>query len=362
MTILNINEVDLKNQPMFLGDNLGLQRYDVFKYPHFEKLTKTQLSYYWRPEEINLQKDIGDYKKISEVEKNIFTNNLKYQILLDSVQGRGPGCFLPYVSLPELESAINIWQTMEMIHSRSYTYIIKNLYSDPSIVFDSIIEDEAIIKRSKSVTKYYDSFISYCNYFNSLIDKKPYVINEFKKRLLLAIVNIYILEGIRFYTSFASSFAFGENKVLEGSAKIISLIARDENIHMSLTSYIIRKWKNDEFDMRAIFNENKDNIIKMMDKAVEEELVWASYLFKDGSLIGLNEVLCSQYIKYLATDRLKRIGINKKYGGLKKSPLPWMRNWLESYSIQLAPQETEIESYIIGSIKQDKVNFDGFEL
>lgn len=362
MTILNTNEINLKNQPMFLGADLGLQRYDVFKYPHFDKLTKTQLSYFWVPQEINLSKDVGDYKELSEVEKVIFTNNLKYQILLDSVQGRGPGSFLPYVSLPELESAINIWQTMEMIHSRSYTYIIKNLYPDPSVVFDSIIQDEAIIKRSKTVTSYYDFFISYCNYFNSLSNKKPYVVEEFKKRLLLAMVNIYILEGIRFYTSFASSFAFGENKVLEGSAKIISLIARDENLHMALTSYIIKKWKQNENDMKILFEQNKDNVIKMMDNAVEEELSWVKYLFKDGSIIGLNGVLCSKYIRWLATDRLKKIGISKSYDGPKKNPLPWMSNWLNSKSLQVAPQEDEIESYIIGSIKQDKVEMSDFKL
>lgn len=362
MTILNVEKFDPKKQPMFLGEDLGLQRYDVFKYPHFDKLTKTQLGYFWRPEEVSLQKDISEYKEISEIEKNIFTNNLKYQILLDSVQGRGPGALLQYVSLPELESAINIWQTMEMIHSRSYTYIIKNLYPDPSVVFDTIIKNENILNRAKSVTKYYDWFISYTNYYNSLSKPPQYATDQLKTRLLLAIVNIYILEGIRFYTSFASSFAFGENKLLEGSVKIISLISRDENLHMSLTAYIIKKWKQDEPDMLSIFNENKDNIIAMMDNAVKEELDWATYLFRNGSLIGLNEVLCHQYIKWLATDRLKRIGIYKNYNGPKKNPLPWMSNWLESYSVQVAPQETELESYIVGGIKHDEINISNFEL
>ena len=127
MTVFNKNQVDTTKQLMFFGAPLGVQRYDNFKYPVFDKLTQQQLGYFWRPEEVSLQKDRADYQQLRPEQKHIFTSNLKYQIMLDSVQGRGPGlAFIPYVSLPELESAMTVWEMMEMIHSRSYTHIIKN--------------------------------------------------------------------------------------------------------------------------------------------------------------------------------------------------------------------------------------------
>ncbi len=108
MSVFNRNNVDFKKQPMFFGEQLNTQRFDEFKYPIFDNLTQRQLSYFWRPEEISLQKDRNDYQALNESQKHIFTSNLKYQILLDSVQGRGPAlALLPHVSLPELDGATN---------------------------------------------------------------------------------------------------------------------------------------------------------------------------------------------------------------------------------------------------------------
>ena len=237
MTVFNKNKVDAKKQPMFFGAPLGVQRYDSYKYPVFERLAQQMLGYFWRPEEVSLQKDRSDYHDLSPEQKHIFTSNLKYQILLDSVQGRGPGmAFSPYCSLPELEGAIKVWEFMEMIHSRSYTYIIKNVYSDPTEVLDTILDDKQIINRAEAVTKAYDEFVNAAQEYGSgrmwehNLEQVPAAqdtLYELKRKLYRAVANVNILEGIRFYVSFACSFAFGELKLMEGSAKIISLIARD---------------------------------------------------------------------------------------------------------------------------------------
>jgi ribonucleotide reductase beta subunit family protein with ferritin-like domain len=152
ITVFNTENVNYKKQPMFFGKPLGVQRYDSYKYPVFDKLTTQQLGYFWRPEEVSLQKDRGDYQTLSQEQKHIYTSNLKYQIMLDSIQGRGPGmAFIPYCSLPELEACMEVWGFMEMIHSRSYTYIIKNVYSDPSDVFDTIVGDQRILMTSSTL-------------------------------------------------------------------------------------------------------------------------------------------------------------------------------------------------------------------
>ena len=376
MTVFNTAVLDNTKQKMFFGPPLGVQRYDKFKYPVFDKLTQQQLGYFWRPEEVSLQKDRADYQTLNAAQKHIFTSNLKYQILLDSVQGRGPGmAFMPYCSLPELEGAMNIWQTMEMVHSRSYTHIIKNVYADPSEVFDKILEDEKILLRAKSVTRAYDEFLRAAQEWgagkqweHALEDceSAQWELYELKRKLYRAVANVYILEGIRFYVSFACSFAFGELKLLEGSAKIIGLIARDESQHMTITQNILNKWAaGDDPDMVKIAQEEEENVYQMFRDCVEEEKLWAEYLFKDGSIIGLNDKLLAKYVEWTANRRLRSIGLKAIFGTpVTNNPLPWTEHWLSSKGMQVAPQETEVESYLIGSIKQDvkKDTFAGFKL
>jgi len=376
MTVFNTDVHNAKTQPMFFGKPLGVQRYDEYKYPVFDKLTQTQLGYFWRPEEVSLQKDRADYAQLRPEQKHIFTSNLKYQIMLDSVQGRGPGmAFIPYCSLPELEACMQAWGFMEMIHSRSYTYIIKNIYSNPSEIFDTILTDERILERASSVTESYDSFINSAQMYgtspawefaNEHVDHAKSERYELKRKLYRAVSNVNILEGIRFYVSFACSFAFGELKLMEGSAKIISLIARDENQHLVITQNIINKWKEgDDPEMKQIAQEEEQNVYAMFKRAVDEERYWAEYLFKEGSMIGLNDKLLCQYVEWIANRRMKAIGLKPIYDiPAKNNPLPWTEHWVSSKGLQVAPQETEVESYVVGGIKQDvKANtFSGFKL
>jgi len=376
MTVFNKEDVDVKKQPMFFGKPLGIQRYDSYKYPIFEKLTQQQLSYFWRPEEVSLQKDRSDYQLLRPEQKHIFTSNLKYQIMLDSVQGRGPGmAFMPYCSLPELEACMNVWEFMEMIHSRSYTYIIKNVYPNTNEVFDTILKDDQILERATSVTSAYDDFINAAHQFDNsnewvhALEGVDVALNsryELKRKLFRAVSTVNILEGIRFYVSFACSFAFGELKLMEGSAKIISLIARDENQHLVITQNILNNWrKGDDPEMKKIMKEEEPWLYQQFKNTVDQERRWAEYLFKEGSMIGLNDKLLCQYVEWIANRRLKAIGLDPIYDiAAKNNPLPWTQHWISSKGLQVAPQETEVESYVVGGIKQDvKANtFSGFKL
>ena len=376
MTVFNTEEVETTKQPMFFGKPLGIQRYDNYKYPVFERLTTQQLGYFWRPEEVSLQKDRSDYQLLRPEQKHIFTSNLKYQVMLDSVQGRGPGmAFAPYCSLPELEGCMKVWEFMEMIHSRSYTYIIKNVYSNPSDVFDTILSDDRILERAQSVTQAYDDFINSAHEYDQsnmwkdgwkgsyLSETTTY---ELKRKLFRAVANVNILEGIRFYVSFACSFAFGELKLMEGSAKIVSLIARDENQHLVITQQILNKWRDgDDPDMKKIYKEEEPWFYKTFENAVNQEKLWSEYLFKNGSMIGLNEKLLQQYVEWIANKRMKAVGLKPVYDiAQRANPLPWTQHWISSKGLQVAPQETEVESYVVGGIKQDvkKDTFSGFKL
>ena len=374
-TVFNSNRVDTKQQPMFFGQPLGVQQYTSFKYPVFDKLTQTQLGFFWRPDEVSLQKDRADYQSLRPEHKHIFTSNLKYQVMLDSVQGRGPGmAFSPYVSLPELEGCISVWEFMEGIHSRSYTHIIKSLYPQPEEIFDTILTDDKILARALSVTSAYDDFINEAQNhtiggWKLALDGSPTHVKEryeLKRKLFRAMMNVNILEGVRFYVSFACTFAFGELKVMEGSAKIISLIARDENQHLVISQNIINKWRDgDDPDMQSIYHEEVENSRAMYRACVDEEKAWAQYLFKDGSMIGLSEKLLSNYVEWIANRRMKSIGLKPLYDvPATTNPLPWTEHWIKSKGVQNAPQETEVESYVIGGIKQDikEDAFAGFQL
>ncbi len=354
MTVFNTKEVNTKKQPMFFGKPLGVQRYDNFKYPVFDKLTTQQLGYFWRPEEVSLQKDRGDYQTLRPEQKHIYTSNLKYQIMLDSVQGRAPGmAFIPYCSLPELEACMEVWGFMEMIHSRSYTYIIKNVYSDASEVFDTIIKEPKILERAASVTESYDEFINEAQQWGqsnlwrdmdkSLTTSLPVLeMKEVKRKLYRAVANVNILEGIRFYVSFACSFAFGELKLMEGSAKIISLIARDENQHLVITQSILNNWrKGDDPEMVDIVKEEEQWLIQAFRNTVDEEKRWAEYLFKDGSMIGLNDKLLQQYVEWVANRRIRAIGFKPIYDvPARNNPLPWTEHWISSKGHQVETQQT----------------------
>jgi len=350
MTVFNPKKKqDHTQAKMFLDASGGVnvQRYDTLKYRQFDKLTDKQLGFFWRPEEVDILRDAKDFKDLSTHEQHIFTSNLKRQILLDSVQGRSPNlAFLPIVSIPELETWIETWAFSETIHSRSYTHIIRNVYSDPSKVFDEMLDIKEIVTCSDSISKYYDELIE----FNE--NSKLYGSYEHKKALWMALMAVNILEGVRFYVSFACSWAFAELKKMEGNAKIIKLIARDENVHLASTQQMLKLLPQDDKDFAKIKEETAEECKQMFIDAVEQEKAWADYLFKDGSIIGLNAELLKQYVEFIAAKRMYALGMEKLYN-MGTNPLPWTQAWITGGSVQVAPQETEISSYVIGGTKQD---------
>jgi ribonucleoside-diphosphate reductase beta chain len=359
---------------MFLGNSVNVSRYDQQRFMAFEKLIEKQLSFFWRPEEIDVSKDRADWQGLTESEKHIFISNLKYQTLLDSMAARSVNAvLLPLVSLPEVETWVETWAFSETIHSRSYTHILRNLFTNPGEIFDDIIVNPAILKRASSIAKYFDEVILTTQLLQSQgegtfeIEGKSIEVNsrKLKERLFLAICSVNALEAIRFYVSFACSFAFAERELLEGNAKIIKLIARDEALHLTGTQHMLNNWRtgNDDPEMRAISEELSDQGLQIFMDVVEQEKEWAQYLFKDGSMIGLNAEILNQYIEYVANQRLSAIGFSPQFD-IKSNPLPWMNAYLVSDNVQVAPQETEISSYLVGQVDSsvDADDFDDFDL
>ncbi|QNS01903.1 MAG: ribonucleotide-diphosphate reductase subunit beta [Buchnera aphidicola (Pentalonia nigronervosa)] len=359
---------DQLKEPMFFGQPVNIARYDQQKYTIFEKLIEKQLSFFWRPEEIDLSRDRIDFYNLPDHEKHIFVSNLKYQTLLDSIQGRSPNiAFLPIISIPELETWIETWSFSETIHSRSYTHIIRNIVNSPSLIFDDIISNKYINDRAQNISTYYDELINMTSYWH-LLGEGSHVINEkkininlqlLKKKLYLCLISVNVLEAIRFYVSFACSFAFAERELMEGNAKIIRLIARDEALHLTGTQHILHILNNinNEESMIDIAKECKQEAIEIFVTAADQEKKWAEYLFKDGSMLGLNKDILCQYIEYITNIRMNSIGLSA-YFKKQSNPIPWINSWLTSDSIQNAPQETEISSYLVGQIDSEVSNYE----
>lgn len=360
----NQEQTNPLTEPMFLGNPVNVARYDQQKHSIFEKLIEKQISFFWRPEEIDVSRDRIDFNKLTSSEKHVFISNLKYQTLLDSIQGRSPNiALLPIVSIPELETWIETWSFFETIHSRSYTHILRNLFTDPSEVFEDIVINEQIKIRANDISQYYDDLIFYTQLWQThgegevVVDGQTFNVTqrEIKKKLFLCINSVNALEAIRFYVSFACTFAFAERELMEGNAKIIKLIARDENVHLTSTQHILNLWQygEDDPEMKEIAEELRDDAYDIFMTAVKQEKQWAHYLFKDGSMIGLNESMLCQYVEYIANLRMQAIGFDAPFENQRSNPLPWMNKYLVSDNVQVAPQESEITSYLVGQIDSE---------
>lgn len=360
VSVFDHHKIDFKKEPMFFGTGMNIQEYADPRLPVFEKADNQMMSFFWRPEEVGLQKDRGDFKRLTQGEQFIFISNLKYQILLDSIQGRGPLlAFLPIITLPELEASVITWGFFEKLHSRSYTHMIRNLFANPSDVTDHILDVPEIMERASSIGGYYDDFISSMHKY--LVDSTSVTMKTLKRKLYLALMSINILEGIRFYVSFACNFAFGENKTMEGTSKIMGLIARDEAQHLGLTQTMLKYFRDgtEGAGWQTIVEECAPVSTQMFEVAAQQEKDWADYLFSNGSMIGLNSTVLHMYIDHITNKRMRAVGLTPAFAPTK-NPLGWMDHWLNSKSVQVAPQETEIESYQIGAINAN-VSDDDFD-
>ena len=353
--VFNQHQIDYLQQPMFFGsDGLNMQRYDVLKYPKMDKLTDKMHSFFWRPSEISLIKDRNDYQmQFNDEHRAFFNKNLKRQILLDSANGRGPAvAFLPFVTLPEVEAAIEAWTFFETIHSRSYQHIIRDMYTNPSEIFDTVLEDEYILQCAKDVTKHYDDFIDYGYKYLVTGVGDSYTL---KRLLYLALINVYMLESVRFFVSFACHFAFAQNGLIEGIASIMTLIARDEKLHVALVRMILKNIKQHENDAEwiKVIDDCKDEARAIAKACGDQEQEWADYLFEnDTTLLGVNANMLKQNVRQTVNRSCISIDLGAIYA-IEPDPIDYLEKWTSSEGVQKAPQETDITSYRVGSVKID---------
>ena len=348
MKLYNYEKIDFTEEPIFLGKGKNVQRYENPKYKWFYDIGQRMDSLFWKPAEISLLKDKADYTELEDHEGHIFDSNLKRQTLLDSIQGRSiQQTFGRVLTNPEVEYAFERLQFQETNHSDTYSYILRNVYDNPADVLDDITINELITKHAHSINKHYEKLYNLISRNEVLGDVSD---EEMKEAIYLALVSWNILEGIRFYVSFACTFAFAENKKLEGNAKELTLIARDENQHLALTQKLINILRKEPLEgFQETIENTKEQVQGMFMDAIQDEIEWAEYLFKDGSILGLNVTILEKYMKFIANQRLRAIGLDKIYNE-HQNPIPWIDSYLGNSKVEVLPQEVEISSYVIGAL------------
>ena len=334
-----------------------VQRFEEVKYPKLAKFEELARGFFWVPEEISLTKDKMDHKDASDAVKHIFTSNLLRQTALDSIQGRAPSqIFSPVISIPELEALVSNWSFFETnIHSKSYSHIIRNVYSVPKDEFNKIHETKEIVEMSASIGRYYDKL----HELNCCKEITPKLVSEGNhiKAIWLALNASYALEAFRFMVSFATSLAMVENKIYIGNGNIISLILQDELLHAEWTAWLINNVVKDDDRFAEIVEECREEVYAMYMEVIEEEKVWADYLFKKGPVIGLNAAILKDFVDHTAFVRLKDIGIKYAEEHPRSSPIPWFNKHVNIGKKQSALQETESTNYVIG-VMSDSVSYD----
>jgi len=369
--IFNLGEtVNSKGTRLFLGEdscNRNIQTYHDPKYPWILDFAEEMRAIgNWSKNEIDLSKEKKDFESLDEAGKHIYESGLKFAITLDSCAGRAPLQLFNNGGIsnnPEWELYITNHQNNELLHSESYTEMVRALYNDVDNFIEGIIDDEHVQRRATSILAGFDWATSVFDRMDanaavlsySLADSKPFPeVTErmVKEAIYKSAVILNMFEGIRFFCTFVTNWSFSEQpeKLMAGSSNVFKLIARDEMIHLDVFQRVIKMLNTDESEgFTDVAKDLEDEVYEMYATGYKEEMEWIEYLFSKGSpLIGMNEEILKQYMDYIFAIRLTNIGLDPKRLGLElgENPLPWVDNYLDSTNVKSAPQEIESVNYV----------------
>jgi len=364
-SMYNQNPIDFTKEPMFFGRGKNTQRFDVLKYKFFDERNAKMQGFDWSFDEVKLKNDYIDFNtKMKPHEKFMFTKVLQKLIFLDSLQGRGILLTLGQIcTLPELENAMLTWEYFEGAkHSKTYTENLKGVYNNPSEIFDQSFEVPELMTLAKSISDPYDEAYELIIEMQYKIIKNHPLTPEFMKSLkratLKLIVVINILEGVRFYSGFATIWALNKSQgLVEGTSKNLKLICRDENIHLQMTQMILKLLKKEpEEGFVDIYEEMLPEIELLFEECYKEECSWIDYKFSQGSILGLNAEISKHYIEYIINKRRKALGMKVQFQGRSTNPIPWVESYINFSDNEILPQEAVIINYISGAVNNDEAS------
>ena len=352
MTVFNAKNQGYvtKKYPLFMGEQLGLFDTVNVAYPAIEKLYQQQLAQVWNEHEVDLTQDRMDMLRVPKETADLMVKTLSWQHLADSVAAKSIAALLiPFCTNSELEGMLTIQSFFEIIHSRTYSHIVKQTFVDPNKMIEQTYNDVGVLLRSEAIVKAFDEL-------ESLPKDAP---TQRKKEVLLKVlVALFALEGIAFMSSFAVTFAITETDVFQGIGALVAKIAADEALHTRMDATVLdvilkdTEWKN-------TFEQSKSELKVIVDAVVNQEMQYAEYLFSEGrNVIGLNAALLKEYTLYMAYPIYKFLGLNFDYQVIEENPLPYMAKYIDPSQMQSANQEIQNTAYNIGVIENDTLGLD----
>lgn len=358
MSILNVTKAE--KQPLYFGEEMGLQTYLSPRYPELYNLFIEQRSCHWIETQVDLSGDQKQWATLPQAYKEITILNLSNQVMMDSLLGRAPLVSLaPFVSNEEYEIMLIEWQRVEAtLHSVTYSHMIRSVFPDPERVLEEIKLNAKALHRLDRIKGLFDEL-----YLQSVMYQSDKELNgedwrelypekmQYLRRLLLKThASIYFLESNKFNASFSMTFALAEQDVMNGFANLLKLISRDElTLHTKMSEAVLRilakTWPE---DWAAV----QDEVLELFNEAILGEVEWGKHVLQGSRVIvGYNADILKDYVYYIGKRSLQKIGIQPPdYLTVDKNPIPWINEWLNMSSVQVAPQETEITNYRIGAI------------
>ncbi len=358
--IVNLDlEVPIKDIKIFLGLYNGFQRYDVYKHPFAKIIERSMRQAFWTPEEISMIADRENFKKLPPHIQEIFINNILFQTFMDSVQNRGlDSCMSEIVTSSEWESVFKSQAYFELIHSLSYSHILREMFSSNATeVFDRIYKIPQIKHRTDKEIEAYSKIKMYLDGSLQLEDE------EAKKEILILLIHIFFLEGLKFYISFMVTYKINDSyeDAIPGVAKIIKLINFDEDMHVAVVGgliNILKKIKDEGFTHFFTNSWFEETTYKIVKEIVEDELKWGDYLLSFGPIPSLTREVFKNFMEYYANDRLKRIGLKPLYNVQKTDIVDWFNLYKDINKDNTAQQEATAINYNIGTMEMDYADKD----
>jgi ribonucleoside-diphosphate reductase beta chain len=310
------------------GNTTNMIELNNIKYEWAYRMYRVMMNNFWIPEEIALMDDARQYSLLTEAERRSFNKILSFLIFLDSIQTHNLPNINEYITAPEVNLCLTVHTFQEAVHSQSYGYILDSVVSSDirDRIYNEWRVDQHLLRRNKFITDRYEEFIH----------------DPSDRNLVKTVMANFILEGVYFYSGFAFFFALGRQGKMLGTVSEIKYIQRDELTHLALFRYIFEEIARE--NPHLMTSELMEELRDMMRQAVEHEIAWGQYV-TNNEIAGLTQDLIDRYIRYLANQRLRSLGIPILYPEITEHPLPWIDQYAAINSMKTDFFEQKVTNY-----------------
>lgn len=348
--IFNSQKSDYSTQGLFLGEDSGLMDTINKKFPKIWKLYKTLKKMDWDENEFDFSDCAVDFKTCSPSIYRIMIKNLAWQWETDTIAARSYLPILaPFISSTEAFAAYTEITKNEIVHTLTYSEIVRNSFDNPEEVFGEILAITESLARLDTVSKVFSTIYKVSHEYALGLRQASDI--EVQDAVWTFIATMLCVERLQFMSSFAPTFAVCNTGLFNPIGKAVQKIAQDElEIHVEMGKEVFK------FIPVEVWDRIKPNIEAILSEIVERELTWAEYLFAEGDeLVGVNEHLLKEWVLFNAKDIYKLFKFESKYSLPKVNPLKFMEKWLDISKTQPSPQEEDNGQYKLNSVRKDDV-------